>query len=349
MVGERLANGWVDPFTESSANRSTEYGVEFQMTSAEGLNQAALGVFAKAQEQSQELRIQATELECGAHVLDFGVHAHGGIDAGLHMASICLSGKATVSLSNGPVDVWPGPWVQVATDHPVEACMFSQYAGWPVKAEDFFAMGSGPMRVRRGREEVLKALSAVDSSFAAVGTLECDSLPSCAVAEAIAKECGVAEHDVWLAVAPTRSVAGCVQVVARSVETSLHKLFELGFPLSAVRSAYGYAPLPPPTPNFAKGIGRTNDAILYGGHVTLWVDAEDEQISEIGSKLPSLASSDYGAPFAEIFKRYEYDFYKVDPGLFSPAQVLIINLRSGRSWQYGSLRADLIAASFATE
>lgn len=319
------------------------------MGSAEGLNQAALDVFAKTQARATELRIQATELECGAHVLDFGVHTQGGVDAGLQMASICLSGKAAVSIVNGPNEIWPGPWVQVLSDHPVEACMFSQYAGWPVKSEGFFAMGSGPMRVRRGREEVLKILSAVDSSNAAVGTLECDSLPSCAVAEAIAKECGVAEHAVWLAVAPTRSVAGCVQVVARSVETSLHKLFELGFPLAAVRSAYGYAPLPPPTPNFAKGIGRTNDAILYGGHVTLWVDAEDEQITEIGPKLPSSASSDYGAPFAEVFKRYEYDFYQVDPGLFSPAQVLIVNLRSGRSWKYGSLRADLIAASFATE
>jgi methenyltetrahydromethanopterin cyclohydrolase len=319
------------------------------MSSAEGLNQAALDVFVGTQARAQELRIQATELECGAHLLDFGVHAAGGIAAGLHMASICLAGKAKVNLTQGQNDVWPGPWVQVATDHPVEACMFSQYAGWPVKAADFFAMGSGPMRVRRGREEVLKTLSAADSSTTAVGTLECDTLPSCAVAETIASACAVSAHDVWLAVAPTRSIAGCVQVVARSVETSLHKMFELGIPLTAVRSAYGYAPLPPPTPNFAKGIGRTNDAILYGGHVTLWVDTEDEHIAEVGPQLPSSASSDYGAPFAEVFKRYEYDFYKVDPGLFSPAQVLVVNMRSGRSWKFGQLRADLIAASFATE
>ncbi len=88
---------------------------------------------------------------------------------------------------------------------------------------------------------------------------------------------------------------------------------------------------------------------LYGAQVSLWVDADDEQIVELGPQLPSCASSDYGAPFAEVFKRYNHDFYKVDPGLFSPAQVLILNLRSGRSWTFGEIRPDLLASSFATE
>ena len=83
--------------------------------------------------------------------------------------------------------------------------------------------------------------------------------------------------------------------------------------------------------------------------MTLWVDAEDEHIAELGPQLPSSASRDYGAPFAEIFARYEFDFYQVDPGLFSPAEVLLINLRSGRSWRFGGVREDLLASSFATE
>jgi methenyltetrahydromethanopterin cyclohydrolase len=126
-------------------------------------------------------------------------------------------------------------------------------------------------------------------------------------------------------------------------------MHELGFDLECVQSALGQAPLCPPTPDFTLGIGRTNDAILYGGHVSLWLDADDDQLQELGPQLPSLASSDFGAPFAEIFKRYNFDFYEVDPNLFSPAEVLLINLRSGRSWRCGGLRADLIAQSFATE
>jgi len=224
--------------------------------------------------------------------------------------------------------------------------MASQYAGWPVKKDKFFAMGSGPMRVKRGKEHVLQTLNVSDTSQSAVGVLECDSIPDASVAEMIATECGVSIEDTVICVAPTRSIAGTLQVVARSVETSMHKLFELGFDLNSVVSGSGTAPLPPPALDFVQGIGRTNDAILYGGHVTLWVNATDEQIHEIGPRVPSLASRDYGIPFAETFKKYEYDFYKVDPGLFSPAVITIVNLKSGHSFRYGSLRPDILEQSF---
>lgn len=314
-----------------------------------GINQRALSVFQKAIADASSLRIKSSTLDCGATLLDFGVEAAGGLEAGLQLASICMAGQADIDIHGGDRAVWTGPWIQVSTEHPVEACMLSQYAGWPVKHGDFFAMGSGSMRVRRGREPLIESLGATDSSAIAVGTLECDQMPNCELVKSIATECSVAPSDVWLAVAPTRSIAGCVQVVARSVETALHKLHELGFPLEQVHSGYGIAPLPPPTPNFAKGIGRTNDAILYGAHVTLWVSGEDDQIASVCEGLPSNASKDFGSPFAEIFKQYDYDFYKVDPGLFSPAEVVMVNLTSGKSWRCGAPRPDLIAKSFGTQ
>ena len=317
--------------------------------SATGLNQSALVIGERARAQAHALGIAYHRLPCGAHLLDFGVQVAGGLAAGLELARITLAGQAEVAIIAGDRNISAGPWVQVATDHPVEACMMSQYAGWPVQSGKFFAMGSGPMRVRRGREEVLEHLHAHDPQSLAVGTLECDKLPDCAIAEMMAAECGVLPAELWLAIAPTRSIAGCVQVVARSVETSLHKLHSLGFDLAQVHNAFGTAPVPPPTPDFIRGIGRTNDAILYSGMVTLWIDGEDDEIAAIGRKLPSNSSSDFGLPFAEIFKRYDNDFYKVDPGLFSPAQVTLINLRSGRSWSFGQLRPDLIASSFGTE
>jgi methenyltetrahydromethanopterin cyclohydrolase len=319
------------------------------MATGEGLNRTALDVFMQAHTDCQALGIEAIQLDCGTHLLDFGVHVRGGIQAGLQLASICLGGQANVSVDSGEASVWRGPWIQVATDHPIRACLFGQYAGWPVQSGKFFAMGSGPMRLRRGKEKLLQELNAVDSSPIAVGVLECDQLPSSEVALEIADQCQVAPESLWIAIAPTRSLAGCIQVVARSIETSLHKLYELGFPLSAIKNAYGLAPLPPPTPDFALGIGRTNDAILYGGHVTLWVDADDGDIQRLGSKVPSSHSADFGEPFADIFKKYEYDFYRVDPGLFSPAEIFFFNLRSGRGWRYGQLREDLLSKSFAVE
>ncbi len=315
----------------------------------DGLNQRALHCFVAAEQQADELRVVSHQLSCGAHLLDFGVETAGGLRAGLHMAAICMAGRAQIELTSGDRQVWPGAWVQVATDHPLDACMLAQYAGWPVKHDKFFAMGSGAMRVCRGREDLLTELEAQDHSGCAVGTLECDALPSESVIEMMAGECNLPMNQMYIAVAPTRSTAGCVQVVARSVETCLHKLHELGFDLGQVLSAQGVAPIPPTTPDFALGIGRTNDAILYGGAVSLWVDAEDEQIESLGDKLPSSASDDFGRPFAETFKQCNYDFYKIDPGLFSPAEVTVINQRSGRSWRFGSLRGDLVAESFGTQ
>lgn len=319
------------------------------LVSAHGLNLGAHAVFENMCSRSKQLGVAYRTLKCGTHVLDCGVHVPGGLGAGLDFASICMAGRATVRCAAGQSEVWPGPWIQVESDHPVEACMCAQYAGWPVKGEDFFAMGSGPMRVRRGKEELLKALGAVDSDALAVGTLECDQMPSDELARAMAEECGVDPDRLYLAVAPTRSIAGCVQVVARSIETALHKLHELGFPLTDVRNAWGIAPLCPATPDFAAGIGRTNDAVLYGARVALWLHGDDDRIEELGARLPSSASKDFGRPFAEIFAGYEFDFYKIDPALFSPAEVLLMNLRSGRSWHFGGQRADLIAKSFSVE
>ncbi len=317
------------------------------MASAQGLNRQALDLILAAMSNETALRTASLKLDCGAHVLDFGIHQQGGLAAGVQLASICLGGAAGVSIANGMREIWPGPWIQVATDHPIRACLFGQYAGWPVRSDQFFAMGSGAMRVHRGKENVLTELGARDDSPVAVGVLECDTLPSDALALDMARECNVACEALWLAVAPIRSIAGCVQVVARSIETSLHKLHELGFPLAAIQQAYGIAPLPPPSPDFVEGIGRTNDAILYGGYVTLWVDVDDKDIENLGPKVPSLGSPDFGQPFGEIFKRYNGDFYSIDPGLFSPAEVVFHNVRTGRSWRFGQLRADLIVQSFA--
>jgi methenyltetrahydromethanopterin cyclohydrolase len=258
-----------------------------------------------------------------------------------------MADRAKITVHPNKDSLGPWPIIQVATDDPVHACMSAQYAGWPVQKDKFFAMGSGPMRTKRGKEHILKTLNVSDTSSYAVGVLECDCIPDESVCEIIAAECAVDVKNVTLCVAPTRSIAGTLQVVARTVETSLHKLFELGFDLQSIVSGYGSAPLPPPAIDFVKGIGRTNDAILYGGHVTLWVHAEDSQLQELGPKVPSCVSRDYGIPFAKTFKKYDYDFYKVDAGLFSPGMITLVNLKTGNSFRFGELRPDILALSFS--
>jgi methenyltetrahydromethanopterin cyclohydrolase len=299
-------------------------------------------------ETADELRLQVGVSPHGVRIVDCGVKASGGLRAGLALAEVCLADLAEVRLVPGRADVWPGPAVQVSTDQPIAACMASQYAGWQIASDGYFAMGSGPMRAARGREELYASIGCRESATHAVGVLEAGKLPPPEVAERIAADCGVTPDRLTLLVARTASLAGTLQVVARTVETCLHKLHELGFDLPCIHSGYGIAPLPPVAADDLVGIGRTNDAVLYGGEVTLWVRALDDQLQEIGPRIPSDSSADHGQPFGKIFERYDRDFYRIDPLLFSPAVVTLVNVASGRTHRFGQLCPEVIQQSFST-
>jgi methenyltetrahydromethanopterin cyclohydrolase len=205
------------------------------------------------------------------------------------------------------------------------------------------------MRAASGREELFTSIGLRESAVRVVGVLEAGQLPPTEVTERIAEDCGVAASQLTLLVARTASSAGTVQVVARTVETCLHKLHEVGLDLGCVRSGYGVAPLPPVAASDLAGIGRTNDAVLYGGEVTLWVLADDAQLRKIGPKIPSSSSPDHGQPFCRIFERYDHDFYRIDPLLFSPAVVTLVNLASGKTHRFGQLCPDVLQQSFSTD
>lgn len=294
-----------------------------------------------------QLRIAVRTLECGTRILDCGAEAPGNVEAGRRLAEVCLSGLGTVDIALSDPSVWGGEAVRVASDKPVAACMASQYAGWEIKGEKFFAMGSGPMRTAAGREPLFDDIDHREKAERCVGVLETHKLPPDSVCNDIAGKCGVAADRLTLCVARTSSPAGTVQIVARSVETALHKLHELGFDLQRVERGTGWAPLPPFVGDDLTAIGRTNDAILYGGFVELTVRGDDAALEEIGPRAPSCASPDFGRPFAEIFARYEHDFYRIDRQLFSPAVVTFHNRETGRRFVFGQAAPDVLAESFA--
>jgi methenyltetrahydromethanopterin cyclohydrolase len=292
------------------------------------------------------LRIALHEVPGGGRVIDCGVAAEGGLGAGLALAQACTAGLAEISLISGEVGGRGWPHVLVATDHAVPACLFSQYAGWQIGVEKFFAMGSGPMRALSAREEVFKKLDYRETAKTTVGVLEGRKLPTPAVFQFIAEKTAVEPKDTTLLIAPTASAAGNFQVVARVVETALHKLFEVGFDVTRIRSATGTAPLSPVARDDLTGIGRTNDAILYGGRVSLWVRGDDESIAAIGPKVPAIASPAYGEPFLKIFEQAGHDFYKIDPHLFSPAEIVFQNLDTGNVHAFGKMAPDVLRRSF---
>jgi methenyltetrahydromethanopterin cyclohydrolase len=300
----------------------------------------------RAVERAAELRIAVHTLSSGARVLDAGAHVPGGFAAGLVLTELCMGGLGHVEFASLTIggESWPG--VQVWTDHPAESCMASQYAGWAINPEGFFAMGSGPLRAKaRVERDLFAKLGYAEDATRGVLVLEGRTLPTDEVAAWVAGKSGVAPGALTFAIAPTSSAAGGLQIAARVIETGLHKMDTIGFDVTRVRTAIGTAPLPPAARSDLRAIGRTNDCILYGGQARYTVQAEDDELAQLADRLPASRSADYGTPFYDIFKRYDNDFYKIDPMLFSPAEVWLTSATSGRTFHAGRLNPDVLRAS----
>jgi methenyltetrahydromethanopterin cyclohydrolase len=297
---------------------------------------------------ARRLRIGVDTHPSGCRLVDAGIHHPGGLEAGRRIAEICLGGMGGVRLLSTPLR-WPLR-VSVVTEDPVLACLGSQYAGWGLTAGEgagaFHALGSGPGRSLSSKEELFKELGYGDHAKSTCLVLEVDRMPPDAVVEKVARDCGITPENLTFILTPTRSIAGVVQIVARVLEVALHKVHAVGFPLERVLDGSGSAPLPPPAPDFLNAMGRTNDAIIFGGVVELFVDAEDAAARELAERLPSSACPDYGRPFAEVFKDAEYDFYRIDANLFAPASVVVCNVTTGKVFRAGQVNDALLATSF---
>ena len=296
------------------------------------------------------LRIEVVELDNGVTLVDAGIGADGGLEAGRRIAEICMGGMGTVTLAHSALTpAWPLRVHVHATD-PVLSCLGSQYAGWSLShgkgKEAFYALGSGPARSLCVKEALFKELDYIDRAEATVLVMEVDKRPPLELLDNIASDCNIKPSDLTVVLTPTSSLAGGLQVVARVLEVAMHKAHELGFPLENILDGSGSAPVPPPAPDFITAMGRTNDAILFAGQVHLFVKGGDEEAEKLAHDLPSSTSRDYGKPFAQVFKEYEYDFFKVDPMLFSPASVMVTAVETGRSFRAGRMDEDLLARSF---
>ena len=284
----------------------------------------------------------------GACIVDAGITARGSVAAGLLIGEICMGGLGQVGVRIGDLEGWP-TWIEVRSSQPVLACLASQYAGWSLAAskeetggKKFFSLGSGPARALAGKEALFAELGYRDRADAGVLVLEVDRVPPPVVIDKLLRDCGLLPGALTLILTPTTSLAGTTQVVARVLEVALHKAHELGYALGRIVEGVASAPLPAPSPDGVVAMGRTNDAILYGGRVHLTVRGDDAAARRLAQQLPSRNSRDYGRSFADIFKEVEYDFYKIDGALFAPAEVWVSNLDSGNTWHAGALNMALL-------
>jgi methenyltetrahydromethanopterin cyclohydrolase len=315
------------------------------------VNQRSAALVARMIGDAEELRIGVSRGELGETLIDAGSKSPGGIAAGIRIAEICMGGLGQVDLlPSSATPRWPWTLV-VRSSNPVIACLASQYAGWRLADETaekpFFALGSGPARALARREPIFKDLDYSDNAVRGTLLIEGSRPPPKKIVATVADHCRIKPEDLTIIFAPTQSLVGCTQIVARVLEVALHKTHELGFPLERIVDGVGAAPLSPPHPDFVTAMGRTNDAIIFAGQVQLYVIGPANEARALAEKLPSRTSRDYGRPFSEIFRQAKGDFYAIDPMLFSAAKITVTALETGESFQLGDIDLELLDASFS--
>ncbi|AAB85276.1 methenyltetrahydromethanopterin cyclohydrolase [Methanothermobacter thermautotrophicus] len=302
-------------------------------------------------EKADDLKIKVDKLENGSTVIDCGVNVDGSIKAGELYTGVCLGGLADVGISI-PGDLserFALPSVKIKTDFPAISTLGAQKAGWSVSVGDFFALGSGPARALSLKPaETYEEIGYQDEADVAILTLEADKLPGEDVTDMIAEECDVAAENVYVLVAPTSSLVGSIQISGRVVENGTYKMLEaLHFDVNKVKYAAGIAPIAPVDPDSLKAMGKTNDAVLFGGRTYYYIESEEgDDIKSLAENLPSSASEGYGKPFYDVFREADYDFYKIDKGMFAPAEVVINDLRTGDVFRAGFVNEELLMKSF---
>jgi methenyltetrahydromethanopterin cyclohydrolase len=236
------------------------------------------------------------------------------------------------------------PSISVSTDNPAIATLGSQLAGWRIKSNGFQALGSGPARALALKpKSVFEQISYRDDYDEAVLVLETDKEPPEDIIESISESCHVATDKLFIIVVPITSISGFTQVSGRIVETGIHKLTNLGFNPKLITHAWGSAPILPVPKDSVEAMGRSNDAILYGGEINIVVNYDnDEKLKQLTEESVSSASKQYGRPFAEILRRAQMDFYKIDLGLFAPAAMTINNIKTGRTFSAGKININIL-------
>jgi methenyltetrahydromethanopterin cyclohydrolase len=310
------------------------------------VNEKALEIVERIMDNKEDLDCTVTKQENGATIIDAGIEVTGTDELGRLLGEVCLGGYGAVRMSEATIGDLTLPSVIVSTDEPAIATMGSQYAGWVINVDKYFAMGSGPARALYGKEDIFKELEYKDDAKVGVILLETRTVPPENVTEYIAKKCGIEPSGLYCIVAPTACKVGSVQISARVVEVGIHKLHALGYDPRKVKRGHGTAPVAPVVNKDTKAMGVTNDCILYGGSTYYDIRPDEgDDLKALAEKAPSQTSEQYGMPFYKLFKGFEFDFYKVDPLLFSPAEITIKDISSGAVHKAGSLNADVLKQS----
>jgi len=323
------------------------------------INELTLKLVQDIIERKEYYKAEILRYDNGATVLDMTKASWSG---GKIVAEICMGGLGTIDFASYNLDGHYIPSVNVYTSHPLTSCMASQLAGWNVKLKKevekdgvmkkkkvFESLGSGPAKAKSKVEKLFEELNYNDDSDCAVIVFETAKLPNEKVMTLVADKCGVTPNNTYAVCAPTACLTGSIQVAARIVETGIHKLHEINFPLDVIKDGFGNATIAPIAKDDLGAMGRTNDSISAAGmtYYTIEVEKDKEvEIFDLLKKAPANTSSSYGKPFIETFKAANYDFYAIDPGLFAPAVYTVTNVKTGKSITVGEINHTLLKQSY---
>lgn len=315
------------------------------------VNKKSMPLVNKLIKNKDEFKIEVNKLSQGSTVIDLGQNCRGSWNSAKILAEILFGGIGNVDYTTFPEKIGDVfyPAVDVKVDHSILSLAGCDISGWEISPGDFAPILAGPGRTlgRKDGDWLEKYCDYEDNYHEAVITIETKEPVKEKWAEKLRKACGVEAENLYILVAPSSSLACSVQVAARILEQTLHRMVDEGFNLESIIQAEGICVIPPCIDNELIAMGRLNDVLIYGGQSIFTVDWEDDKIEKVLNKITSDKSSVYGRPFKEIFNEAGRDFYQVPMEIYSPAKVVIVNTRSGKIHKAGKFNLEILEQSFS--
>ena len=258
------------------------------MMSVLNLNERAWKIADDLAARADELRVAVQTLPSGARVIDAGIEVRGGYGAGIGLAELCMGGLGHIRFPQleiggrdvsrasrcGPIIPPSRAWLRSTRDGRFPSASISRWRQ------------ARCAHTRAWRRSSSTSCEYAETATRGVLVLEGRTIPTEEAVALVAQKSSLPPSQITFAIAPTASLAGGVQVVARVLETGLHKMEVLGFDVRRVVSGVGTAPLPTLAKNDLRAIGRTNDCILYGGQTSFVIDATDEELADLARRCP---------------------------------------------------------------
>lgn len=311
------------------------------------VNAEAMKIVRKILETPEALGVAVSRLGCGATVIDMGQRAQGGWQAARYFSLVVLGGLGEVSYEAFPLGDIRLTGVRVMIDRPIESCVASALAGWKIEAGPDAAILSGPARaLNSAPDHYFDLIDYRDRWHEAVITVQMRKPVTDALALTIAQACSVSPDNLYILVTRHASLVCAVQVAARGVELTMHRLGLERFDITTIRHASSVCVIPTIAHDETIAFGRNNDALIYGDEVTLMVDSTDEAISRLTPKVVTAASPIGGRFFADLYREAGYNFHAIPPEMHTPSVLHMTNLNTGLTVSAGHVDHDVLRRSF---